>query len=196
MVDLDAAFGEGSNRPLVIQLAARFPDIRIQTGGGIRSTEDITEVLSSGVARAVIGTAAIERPDLVKTAVETWGAERVAVGLDARGTRPAIRGWRDDSAEDLFDLGERLARNGVRTFVYTDISRDGMFSGPNVDTSVDLTRRTGADVIISGGVASLADLDRVRESARLDPRISGVIIGKAIYEGRVDVPLALQRLVL
>lgn len=193
VVDLDAAFGEGSNRPLIRRLASAV-GIRVQTGGGLRGESDLEDVLEGGVARAVIGTAAIENPDLVAHAIERWGADRIAVGLDARGTRPALRGWREDSAEDLFQISLRLADLGVRTIIYTDISRDGMFSGPNVITSGELADQTGVEVIVSGGVGGLAHLDEVRDAAASSPGIAGVIVGKAIYEGRFTVEEALARL--
>ncbi len=193
VVDLDAAFGEGSNRELIAELARSTP-ARIQTGGGLRTEQDLKEVLSGDVARAVIGTAAIENPELVRSAVERWGAERIAVGLDARGIRPALRGWREDSDADLFDLASQLVALGARTIIYTDISRDGMFAGPNVERSIELAERTGADVVVSGGVSGAEDLDVLREAGRRHPGVVGVIVGKAIYEGRVDVEDALRRL--
>ncbi|HEX8430760.1 MAG TPA: HisA/HisF-related TIM barrel protein, partial [Longimicrobium sp.] len=125
VVDLDAAFGDGSNRALIRDLAAAVP-LRVQTGGGLRTEADLAEVLDAGVARAVIGTAALENPELVRRAVERWGAERIAVGLDARGRRPAARGWTEESGEDLFDVARSLVGMGVRTLIYTDIERDGM----------------------------------------------------------------------
>lgn len=190
VVDLDAAFGDGSNRDLIRTIAAST-DAKIQTGGGLRSMPDLEEVLDGPVARAVIGTAAIEDPDLVTRAVERWGAERIAVGLDARGRTPAVRGWRESSEGDLFDIALRLAEAGVRTFIYTDISRDGMFTGPNISMSIELADQTGAGVIISGGVGRIEDIRAVREAARLQPRIEGVIVGKAIYEQRVDPAAAI-----
>ncbi|HEU0012901.1 MAG TPA: HisA/HisF-related TIM barrel protein, partial [Longimicrobium sp.] len=116
VVDLDAAFGDGSNRALIRELAAAVP-ARVQTGGGLRSEADLAEVLESGVARVVIGTAAIENPELVRRAVERWGAERIAVGLDARGRKPAARGWTEESGVDLFDLARSLVDAGVRTLI-------------------------------------------------------------------------------
>jgi phosphoribosylformimino-5-aminoimidazole carboxamide ribotide isomerase len=193
VVDLDAAFGEGSNRA-VIREVARSAGVRVQTGGGLRSEADLADVLEGGVTRAVIGTAAIENPDLVASAIRRWGPDRIAIGLDARGTRPAVRGWREDSGEDLFAIADRLSALGARTFIYTDISRDGMFSGPNVDTAVALAERTGADVIVSGGVGTAAHLDDVRRAAATHSGIAGVIVGKAIYEGHFTVSQALARL--
>lgn len=193
VVDLDAAFGEGSNRALIGEIAARY-GLCVQTGGGLRSEADLEEVLETAVERVVIGTAAIERPELVSWAIERWGADRVAVGLDARGHRPAVRGWREESDGDLFEIGASLATAGVRTLIYTDIERDGMFAGPNLPLSAELAERTGADVIVSGGIGSIEDIDAIAEAARRHRGIVGAIVGKALYERRFQVEEALARL--
>lgn len=193
VVDLDAAFGEGSNRALIRELAAAVP-LRVQTGGGLRTEADLEEVFGAGVARAVIGTAALENPGLVRRAVERWGAERIAVGLDARGRRPAVRGWREESAADLFEVGRSLAELGVRTLIHTDIERDGMLHGPNLPLSAELAERTGAEVVVSGGMRGLEDVEAVAAAARDGARISGVIVGKALYEGRLEVADAVRAL--
>ncbi len=159
----------------------------------MRGEADLAEVLKNGAERAVIGTAAIERPELVRTAVRRWGAERIAVGIDARGLRPATRGWTEEADVDLFELGQSLVESGVRTLIYTDIEQDGMLAGPNLATSVQLATRTGAEVIVSGGVSGMADVDAVIEAVRAGQGIAGVIIGKAIYEGRVDLRDAVAR---
>lgn len=190
LVDLDAAFGDGSNRALISEMIGST-SLRVQTGGGIRTEGDVEAMLGAGAARVVIGTAAIENPELVRVAVNRFGAERIAVGLDARGTRPAARGWREESGTDLYDLGARMADLGVRTLIYTDIERDGMLGGPNLTGSAELARRTGLEVVVSGGVASSADIRAVREASS-DAAIGGVIVGKALYEGRVDLDEALR----
>jgi phosphoribosylformimino-5-aminoimidazole carboxamide ribotide isomerase len=193
VVDLDAAFGDGSNRELIGELAGAVP-ARIQTGGGLRTERDLEDVLAGPIARAVIGTAAIESPDVVRDAIRRWGAERVCVGLDARGRRPAVRGWRQESGADLMEIARGLRDLGVTTFLYTDIARDGMFAGPNLATSLELAAETGADVIVSGGVGGPEDIDAVRAAGEAHPGIVGVIVGKAIYEGRLGVAEALRRL--
>lgn len=193
VVDLDAAFGEGSNRELIRRLASET-SLRVQTGGGLRTEADLEDVLESAVRRAVIGTAAVENPQLVARAVERWGPERIAVGLDARGLRPAVRGWREESGADLFTLARSFVEMGLRTVIYTDISRDGMFAGPNLPTSLELAERSGAEVVVSGGVGGIADLAAIADAARDRAGIAGVIVGKALYEGRVDLAEALQRL--
>jgi phosphoribosylformimino-5-aminoimidazole carboxamide ribotide isomerase len=192
VVDLDAAFGDGSNRALIRRIVAETP-LKVQTGGGLRTEEDLAEVLDAGAARAVIGTAAIENPDLVRLAVERWGAERIAVGLDARGRKPAARGWTEESGTDLFDLARRMVGLGARTLVHTDIERDGMLAGPNLDLSAALAAESGADVIVSGGMSGMGDVDAVAAAARELGGIAGAIVGKAIYEGRIDLGDALRR---
>lgn len=191
VVDLDAAFGDGSNRALIRSLAATA-GVRVQTGGGLRTEADLEEVLEAGAARAVIGTAAIENPELVRTAVARWGADRIAVGLDARGRRPAARGWVQESGTDLFDLARALAECGVRTIIHTDIERDGMMMGPNLDLSAELAAFAGAEVIVSGGMRGVDDVRACAAAAREGRGISGAIMGKAIYEGAVDVGEALR----
>ncbi|MBB4638563.1 1-(5-phosphoribosyl)-5-[(5-phosphoribosylamino)methylideneamino]imidazole-4-carboxamide isomerase [Longimicrobium terrae] len=191
VVDLDAAFGDGSNRALIRSLAATA-GVRVQTGGGLRTEADLEEVLEAGAARAVIGTAAIENPELVRTAVARWGADRIAVGLDARGRRPAARGWVEESGTDLFDLARTLVEYGVRTIIHTDIERDGMMMGPNLDLSAELAAHAGAEVIVSGGMRGIDDVRACAAAAREGRGISGAIMGRAIYEGAVDVGEALR----
>lgn len=188
VVDLDAAFGDGSNRGLIRSLVAST-HLRVQTGGGLRTEEDLAEVLEAGAARAVIGTAAIENPELVRRAVERWGADRIAVGLDARGRRPAARGWTEESGADLFDLGARMVALGARTIIHTDIERDGMLQGPNLELSAALAQASGAEVIVSGGVGGEGD---VVAAARTGGGIAGIIVGKAIYEGRIGLAAAIH----
>ncbi|HSU15200.1 1-(5-phosphoribosyl)-5-[(5-phosphoribosylamino)methylideneamino]imidazole-4-carboxamide isomerase [Longimicrobium sp.] len=192
VVDLDAAFGDGSNRALIRRVVAGTP-LKVQTGGGLRTEDDLAEVLDSGAARAVIGTAAIENPDLVRRAVDRFGADRIAVGLDARGRRPAARGWTEESGTDLFDLAKTMVELGARTLVHTDIERDGMLMGPNLELSAALAAESGAEVVVSGGMSGMGDVDAVAAAARERGGIAGAIIGKAIYEGRIGLTEALQR---
>jgi phosphoribosylformimino-5-aminoimidazole carboxamide ribotide isomerase len=189
VVDLDAAFGTGSNRALIRALVDATP-LRVQTGGGLRGEADLTELLEGGAARAVIGTAAIENPALVRRAVERWGADRIAVGLDARGRTPAARGWKEESATDLFALAASLVALGARTIVHTDIARDGMLAGPNLELSAALAEASGAEVIVSGGMSGMDDVDAAAAAGR---GIAGAIIGRALYEGRIDLAEAVRR---
>jgi phosphoribosylformimino-5-aminoimidazole carboxamide ribotide isomerase len=188
VVDLDAAFGTGSNRVHVRPIVGSTP-LRVQLGGGLRTIDDIDEALESGASRVVIGTAAIENPELVRRAVDLWGPERIAVGLDARGRRPASRGWTEESGTDLFDLASSMVALGARTLVHTDIERDGMLSGPNLALSSALAEASGAEVIVSGGMSGLDDVEAAAGAAG----IAGAIIGKALYEGRIALAEALRR---
>ena len=187
VVDLDAALGTGSNRTLIGDLTAGV-SLRVQTGGGLRTEDDLAAVFDAGAARAVIGTAAVERPQFVRDAVRRWGAERIAVALDARDRNVASRGWEAEGGADLYELGSNLAESGVQTLIYTDISRDGMLSGPNLKVAAELASHTGAEVVVSGGVR---DLDDVGAVAGAGGGITGVIIGKALYEGKLDLAEAL-----
>jgi len=182
VVDLDRAFGEGDNSALVSRLVAAVGSrARVQLGGGFRSLAAIEDAIGLGAARAVIGTGAVRDPTLVPAALARAGVERVAVGIDARDGIIAIRGWRETSGEQAREVARRVVDQGVRTLVYTDVSRDGMLQGPDLDGAIGL-QALGADVIASGGVASLEDLRGVRAAG-----LAGAIVGRAIYEGRFTV---------
>ena len=182
LVDLDRAFGEGDNAGLIERVVTGLGDrLRVQVGGGFRTLEAIRSMLDAGAARVVIGTAAVRSPELIPAAVERAGAERLAVGIDARAGVVAIRGWREKTGERVEEVARRVISQGIRTLVYTDVARDGMLEGPDVTGAVAL-QSLGADVIASGGVASLDDLRRVRDAG-----LAGAIVGRAIYEGRFTV---------
>jgi phosphoribosylformimino-5-aminoimidazole carboxamide ribotide isomerase len=181
-VDLDRAFGEGDNAGLIERVVAGLGDrLRVQVGGGFRTLEAIRSMLDAGAARVVIGTAAVRSPELIPAAVERAGAGRLAVGIDARAGVVAIRGWREETGERVEEVARRVISQGIRTLVYTDVARDGMLEGPDVAGAAAL-QSLGADVIASGGVASLDDLRRVRDAG-----LAGAIVGRAIYEGRFTV---------
>lgn len=191
IVDLDAAFGEGSNRALVAELARAVP-VRVQLGGGLRTEADLEEVLDGPVERAVVGTAAVERPGLAGWAVSRWGSDRVAVGLDARGREPVTRCPGDHGDADVVDLARSFAAQGVRTLIYTDVDRDGMLMGPNLDLAAELADSSGAEVVISGAVGDSSDLEALAAAARDRPGIVGAIVGRAIYENRINLVRALR----
>lgn len=149
-------------------------------------------VLDLGVARIILGTVAIREPEVVREALARYGAERIAVGIDARDGRVAISGWVDVSEVEAVDLGRRMAALGVQRVVYTDVARDGMLTGPNVPATAALARETGLRVIASGGVSSLDDLEQL--AAHAADGIDGVIVGMALYEGRLTLPEALALL--
>jgi phosphoribosylformimino-5-aminoimidazole carboxamide ribotide isomerase len=190
VVDLDAAFGTGSNREVVAGIARTSP-LRVQTGGGLRSLADLEAVLGGGVHRAVLGTAAVRSPELVADAVARWGADRIAVGLDAREGEVAVRGWTEGSGRSVLEVGRDMRDAGVATLIYTDIARDGMGTGPDVEGSLQLHRETGLEVIVSGGIGTAEHLRAVRDAG---PGIGGVIVGRALYEGDLDVEAALAAL--
>lgn len=186
VVDLDRAFDSGDNLVVVRQIAERVASkARIQLGGGLRTAEVIRAALDLGVARAVIGTAAAIDPTFVPRVLARVGAAQVAVGIDARSGSVALRGWTETSHLRADDLARRVVGDGIETVIYTDISRDGMLTGPDLSGSVAL-QSTGARVIVSGGVASAADI-----RAACQAGLSGAIVGKALYEGRLTVAEAL-----
>jgi phosphoribosylformimino-5-aminoimidazole carboxamide ribotide isomerase len=187
LVDLDRAFGEGDNAALVGRVIAGLGDrLRVQAGGGFRTLEAVERMLELGAARVVIGTAAVRSPELVPAALARAGAERLAVGIDARAGIVAIRGWREQSGERVDDVARRVIGEGIRTLVYTDVARDGMLEGPDVAGGAAL-RALGAEVIASGGVATLDDVRRLRDAG-----LAGAIVGRAIYEGRFTVREAVE----
>ena len=186
IVDLDAAKGDGNNRNVVQHIANELGNsIRIQTGGGVRSVEDAQQLADAGVSRVVMGSAAVREPQLVDVVARVVD---VAVGLDHRNGEVATDGWLQGSALTLTDAVTRYP--AASAFVITDISRDGMLAGPDVDGLRNIASLTTTPVIASGGVAELTDLRELRDVRRL----AGVIVGKAIYEGRFSVREALRAL--
>ncbi|HEX9055664.1 MAG TPA: 1-(5-phosphoribosyl)-5-[(5-phosphoribosylamino)methylideneamino] imidazole-4-carboxamide isomerase [Gemmatimonadales bacterium] len=185
LVDLDRAFGDGDNAALLGRVIAGLGSrLRVQVGGGFRTLEAIEPMLELGATRVVIGTAAVRSPELVPAAVARAGSGRLAVGIDARAGMVAIRGWREETGERAADVAARVIAQGIRTLVYTDVARDGMLEGPDLAGAAAL-QALGADVIASGGVASLEDLRRARDAG-----LAGAIVGRAIYEGRFTVGAA------
>jgi phosphoribosyl isomerase A len=186
LVDLDAAFGRGSNGPLLAELIGRL-DVQVELSGGIRDDAALTAALATGCTRVVVGTAALEQPDWVAAAIAAYG-DRIAVGLDVRGTRLAARGWTSDGGE-LDDALDRLETVGCARYVVTDIDKDGMLRGPNLDLLRRVCALTDRPVVASGGVSSIADL---RAIAGLVPLgVEGAIVGKALYAGAFTLPEAL-----
>ncbi len=190
IVNLDGAFDEAGTAnwgilPQLTQLNAK-----VQFGGGIRTLADVERVLKLGVDRVILGTAAIENPDLVQTAVSQFGTNRIAVGIDARDGFVKTRGWVKETAVTPVQLGQQMHVLGVRTVIYTDINRDGVLTGVNAQSTVQLAQTAGLNVIASGGVASLDDIQRCRALA--NSGIIGVITGRALYDGRIDLATAIQ----
>lgn len=186
LVDLDAAFGRGSNRELLAEIVGTL-DVQVELSGGIRDDESIEAALATGCARINLGTAALERPDWCAVALSTYG-DRIAVGLDVRGTTLAARGWTQDGG-DLFDVMERLDADGCCRYVVTDVTRDGTLSGPNLDLLRSVCTATDRPVIASGGVSTVDDLRALVELGPLG--VEGAIVGKALYSGAFTIVEAL-----
>ena len=184
VVDLDAArTGDPVNRPVIAAIAAAV-DVPVQTGGGVRDEAAAAALLEAGVARVVVGTAAVEDPDLVPRLAKEFP---VAVGLDAHGREVAVRGWVKGSGLDVVDLARRFADAGVEALVVTEIGRDGTLAGPDTEGLAAVVAATGVPVIASGGVGTLADLEALAALEVDGRRLAGAICGKAIYEQRFSV---------
>lgn len=186
VVDLDAArTGEPVNRAAIRRIATAVP-VPVQVGGGVRSRADAEGLWSAGVARVVLGTAAVESPDLVEELLDDAGGA-VAVGLDARGRDVAVRGWEESSGVDLLDAVRRFSTMGVDALVVTEIGRDGTLDGPDVVGLAAVVGEAGVPVVASGGVGSLDHLRALRELP-----VDGVIVGRALYAGAFTVPDAVE----
>ncbi len=188
-VDLDGALAGSAVNLEALRRLADAVQIPVQNGGGIRSLEQIEERLSCGVSRVILGTAAVRDPAFLKRALEKYGPEKIVVGIDAKDGFVAVSGWAEVSGTTAAALGKAMTAEGLTTCVYTDISRDGMLAGPNIASTVELARQSGLSVILSGGVSSAEDLLAARDAG-----IPGAIIGKALYEKRIDLAEALALL--
>jgi 1-(5-phosphoribosyl)-5-[(5-phosphoribosylamino)methylideneamino] imidazole-4-carboxamide isomerase/N-(5'phosphoribosyl)anthranilate isomerase len=186
LVDLDAAFGRGSNRELLAEVTGQL-DIAVELSGGIRDDESLAAALATGCARVNLGTAALESPDWVRSAIARHG-DRIAVGLDVRGTTLAARGWTAEGG-DLYETIGRLDADGCARYVVTDVHRDGTLTGPNLDLLRSVCAVTDRPVVASGGVSALADLRRLAELREVG--VEGAIIGKALYTGAFTLGEAL-----
>ena len=186
LVDLDAAFGRGSNAELLAEVVAVL-DIKVEMSGGIRDDASLERALSTGCARVNIGTAAMENPDWVRAVIGSHG-DRIAVGLDVRGRTLAARGWTQEGG-DLYEALDRLDAEGCARYVITDVLKDGMLRGPNLDLYRDVCASTAAPVVASGGVSSLADLRALASLVALG--VEGAIVGKALYAGAFTLEEAL-----
>src|SRR3954464_7754397 len=184
LVDLDAAFGRGDNRDLLAQVTGQL-DVSVELSGGIRDDESLEAALKTGATRVNLGTAALENPDWVRSAIARHG-DRIAVGLDVRGTTLSARGWTQDGGE-LFEVLARLDADGCARYVLTDVKRDGTLTGPNLELLRQVTAATDKPVVASGGVSSLDDLRAIATV----PGVEGAIVGKALYAGAFTLPEAL-----
>jgi phosphoribosylformimino-5-aminoimidazole carboxamide ribotide isomerase len=187
VVNLDGAFGESDNAnrnalESILELGAR-----VQFGGGMRSLDAVADALRLSVNRVILGTIAIEQPDIVKDALKQFGAERIAVGIDARDGLVRTRGWKDNSGVTALDLALQMRGFGLATVIFTDVSRDGLGSGLNIPATRELSEKSGLDVIASGGVHTIEDVKAARDAG-----LAGCIIGRALYEGTIDLKDALE----
>ena len=185
VVDLDGAF---SGEPCNLDAVGRIANLglKVQLGGGLRTRASVERALAMGIARVVIGTRAAESESFVSDLVAAFGG-RIAVGIDAKGGRVAVKGWVDPTGTSALALARRMDALGVATLVHTDVGKDGMLEGPNYDAQEAMLDSVGARVIASGGVSRREDVMRFLESKKSRPNLDGVIVGKAIYEGRVDL---------
>jgi len=189
LVDLDAAFGRGSNRELLAEVVGKL-DVKVELSGGIRDDASLEAALATGCARVNLGTAALESPDWVRAAIAKQG-DKIAVGLDVRGTTLAARGWTQQGG-DLWETMARLDADGCARYVVTDVKKDGTLTGPNLQLLQDVLSRTSAEIVASGGVSSIADLVAIAGVRTGDDRrVEGSIVGKALYAGRFTLPEAL-----
>ena len=187
LVDLDAAFGRGSNTALLGEIIGRL-DVRVELSGGIRDAASLERALATGCHRVNIGTAALEDPEWTASVIADHG-DRVAVGLDVRGTTLAARGWTREGG-DLWETLERLDREGCARYVVTDVAKDGMLAGPNLELLRSVCGRTDRPVVASGGVSTLDDVAAIR--ALVPVGVEGAIIGSALYRGSFTLPDALE----
>lgn len=186
LVDLDAAFGRGSNRELLHAVISKL-DVKVELSGGIRDDESLAAAMASGCTRVNLGTAALEQPDWCDRVIGQWG-DRIAVGLDVRGTTLAARGWTKEGG-DLWQVLDRLDQAGCARYVVTDVTKDGTLQGPNLELLREVCARTTKPVVASGGVSSLADLAAI--ASLTDIGVEGAIVGKALYAGAFTLQAAL-----
>jgi len=188
MVDLDGARGRKNSNPEKIKEVAAVTGLLIEVGGGIRDMNSLENVLKNGVSRAIIGTAAVKNPDFLKEAIKEFG-KSIAVGIDAKDGLVAIDGWESKSSLQAVEFARNIENMGVKTIIYTDISRDGMMMGPNLKAMQTMKAAVAMEVIASGGVSSIMDLKQLN-----DIGMPGAIVGKALYNGAINLKDAFEAL--
>ena len=188
LVDLDGALAGKAVNGAIIKEIIEAVDVPVQLGGGIRSEEAVKSILDLGVHRVIIGTKAVKEPEFIKVLIERFGPEQIVAGIDAKDGKVAVEGWEKVSTLTAIELCSKMKEYGVRHVVYTDISRDGMLTGPNISATKKLTEEIGMDIIASGGVSCMEDLQKLYEEG-----IGGTIIGKALYEKRLNLEDAIRR---
>jgi len=190
MVDLDGAKGGVRIHDVDVIRAATELGVNVQIGGGIRTEDDVAHYLNNGVTRVIIGSLAIENPELTTSLIQKFGSDKIVIGLDAKDGMVATNGWLETSKKSAIEVGQYFADKGAKTFIFTDIATDGTLTGPNILANELLAEATGAEVIVSGGISSLSDVLQVAQTAKTST-IGGVIIGKALYEKRFSLSEAL-----
>lgn len=193
VVNLDAAFDQSSSAnhlaiEKIVKTAERY-SARIQSGGGIRNLEGIERALSLGLTRVILGTMLVEQPEAAAQAIARWGADKIVAGIDARDGKVKTHGWAETTSLSAVDFTKRLSEVGFEWVIYTDISRDGMSSGINLPETRALAVETGLSIIASGGVRTSQDVHQVKDAG-----LAGVIIGRALYEGSIDLPSLLKQI--
>lgn len=186
MVNLDGAFNAANSNQSILRAVADI-GVPVQFGGGLRRIEDIADAIEGGAARVVLGTVALEQPDVVDEALDKYGPERICIGLDARDGRITTHGWTSISDETPIELGKAMAARGVRHALFTDVSRDGSLKGANIEHTIELARQTGLQVIASGGIHRLEEIELLAASGC----VAGCIIGMALYTGQFTLTQAL-----
>lgn len=186
MVNLDGAFAADNDNGAILEQAARL-GVPIQFGGGLRTLDSVAQAFDQGAARVVLGTAAINQPEIVEQALTRWGAEAVCVALDARDGKITTHGWQQTADVSPVEFGQQMAAIGVQHALFTDVSRDGKLSGVNIDATVELGRETGLQVIASGGVSAVEEIRQLARSGF----VAGAVIGMALYEGKIALADAL-----
>ncbi len=187
VVNLDGTLETANDNGLILENIAHM-NVKVQFGGGLRSLYAISRAFEQGADRVVLGTIAIEQPGIVAQAINQWGADHVCVALDARDGKIATHGWQQKTEFTPIEFGKRMAADGVRHALYTDVNRDGLLGGVNVEATAALARETGLQVIASGGVGSLDDIRRLRATGD----VAGVVIGIALYEGKFTLEQAIE----
>lgn len=191
VVDLNGAFAGRPVNAGAVDAILAATDMPVQLGGGIRDLDTVAHWLERGVDRVVLGTLAVKRPDLVREACATWPG-RIALGIDARGGKVAVEGWAETGELPVAELARRFEGAGAAALIFTDIDRDGILAGVNVDATAALARAVSIPVIASGGVAGVADILALKAQVKAGAGIAGVIVGRALYDGRIDPVEALR----
>jgi len=191
VVDLDGAFAESnSTNRQKLKSIVEAVNVPVQFGGGLRRFTDVEQALQLGVSRVVIGTLAVESPEILRTLLDSFGSDRLAVGIDAKSDQVVIRGWEESQPISALDLARDVVRAGVKRIIYTDVARDGMLDGPNFEMTRTMAQESGASVTASGGVSSLEDIKSLKKLE--DSGVDSVIVGRAIYEKRFTLEEAIR----